>query len=208
MEDFASWVAQPAWGFGGFNLVQDSNRSYHAVERLSFDPVYLAQTIRTLEQMPALPPPTTPRFPAVISKDLNGRLIVLPRDLPAERTIILIGWQRQQQSQLDTWIHGLQLGHGPLPWLEVPVIEPLGAPVRWFIGHGMRSGIANHEAWSHVVTLYLPKSPFDKTLGVTSEDAVQVLVVTRGGELIERVTGPFTTSGAARLQRAMAPGAP
>lgn len=41
-------------------------------------------------------------LPAVQAKDLNGRLLTLPKDLPGERTIAIVAFQREQQPNVDT----------------------------------------------------------------------------------------------------------
>lgn len=144
-----------------------------------------------------------PRFPALASKDLNGRKLSLPQDMPGERTIVIVAFEREQQANVDTWTSGLHLAGSTQPWLELPVIEDLIAPVRYFINSGMRRGIHDHELWAHVVSIYTSKKQFKAAMGITSEAAVQALVVDRSGKILERVTGDYSAEGAAKLMAAM-----
>ncbi len=152
---------------------------------------------------PSPPPAITAHFPVLHSKDLNGRELQLPHDLPGARTIVLVAWQREQQTNLDGWSAGLQLSNGKLPWVELPVINDPGAIARWFINTGMRRGIKDHEVWQHVVTLYTSKAAFNAALGITSEKQVQALVVDRDGNVLAREIGDYTPEGAARLKAAL-----
>ena len=142
-------------------------------------------------------------FPAIQTKDLNGRELRLPQDLPGERTIVLVAFEREQQTNVDTWTAGLHLPNGKAAWLELPVIDDPGALARWFINGGMRRGIKDHQIWAHVVTLYTTKAKFNAALGIQSEKQVQALVVDRQGRILERVVGDYSEAGAARIQTAL-----
>ncbi len=144
-------------------------------------------------------------FPAIQSKDLNGRELSLPQDFPGERTILLVAFQREQQTNVDSWTAGLHLAGGKAAWLELPVIDDPGALARWFINGGMRRGIKDHDIWAHVVTLYTTKAKFNAALGIQSEKQVQALVVDRQGRILERVVGDYSEAGAARIQAALQP---
>lgn len=142
-------------------------------------------------------------LPVISSKDLSGRVLTLPADLPGERTLVLIAFQREQQANIDTWTRGLALEHSELPWLELPVIDDPGAFARWFINGGMRRGIKDHALWQHVVTLYTNKAALKQGLNLSSEKDVYALVLDRQGRVLEHVAGDFSPDGAARLRAAL-----
>jgi hypothetical protein len=142
-------------------------------------------------------------FPVTTTKDLAGRSLTLPQDLPGERTILLIAFQREQQKDIDTWVAGLHLSDGALPWLELPVINDPGAFGRWFIDSGMRRGIPDQATWQHVVTVYTRKVDLLAALGITDEKTIHVLVVDRQGSIIEAISGNFNQPAAMRLQAAI-----
>lgn len=142
-------------------------------------------------------------LPVVRSKDLTGRTLKLPGDLPGERTLVLIAFQREQQANVDSWTKGLGLAGSKLPWLELPVIDDPGAFARWFINGGMRRGIKDHALWQHVVTLYTNKTALKQALDLASEKEVYALVVDRRGKVLEKIAGDFSPDGAARLRGAL-----
>lgn len=70
-----------------------------------------------------------PRLPAVTGKDLNGKPWKAPADFPADRTLVILGYEQEQQAAIDTWTAGMGLTTpgNTLPWIEMPVID--GRPV-------------------------------------------------------------------------------
>lgn len=142
------------------------------------------------------------RFPQVHSKDLNGHAVTLPRDLPGERTVVILGWQRDQQPSIESWAKAMAPSAGSA-WLSVPVIDTSNGFLKMIINSGMRHGIPNHQWWPHVVALYTRKAEFNQQVGVTDEAKVQALVVDREGNILERVVGDYTPAGADRLRAAL-----
>ncbi|SEC07926.1 hypothetical protein [Terriglobus roseus] len=142
------------------------------------------------------------RFPQVHSKDLNGHAVTLPRDLPGERTVVILGWQRGQQGSIESWAKAMAPSAGSA-WLSVPVIDTSNGFLKMIINSGMRHGIPNHAWWPHVVALYTKKDRFNQQVGVASEEQVQALVVDRAGNILERVVGDYTEAGADRLRAAL-----
>lgn len=149
------------------------------------------------------PVDTSSRFPALTSKDLAGHPVALPEGLPGERTLVLVAFVREQQTDIDGWVAGLNLGAGNIPWLELPVIDNPGAIGRWFIDNGMRRGIENHDTWKHVVTLYTQKAKFKASLGITTEATIYAMVVDRHGKVLARVAGPYTAQAAEAIKAAL-----
>ena len=43
-------------------------------------------------------------FPTLPGRTLMGAELVLPQDLPAARTLVIVAFQRWQQSVVDRWI--------------------------------------------------------------------------------------------------------
>ena len=44
------------------------------------------------------------RFPEVRGRSLLGAELALPRDLPGERTLVVVAFERWQQARVDRWI--------------------------------------------------------------------------------------------------------
>ncbi len=137
----------------------------------------------------------------VASENLNEEDVKLPTDLPSERTLLILAFQREQQDNIDTWINGMALRQSNLPWLELPVIDNPGLLGRWFINSGMRNGIPDTDMRSHVVSLYTDKAAFLSALGIVDEKYCYALVVDRSGRVLENVRGDYTAEGAKKILR-------
>ncbi len=151
------------------------------------------------------------RFPTVTSKNLEGRPMTLPADFAGERNVVFVAFKREQQDMVDTWLPFVKTVVARTPdtdFYEIPTIGPLIRLLQWTINRGMRGGIPDVEARKRTVTLYLDKAPFRKSLGITTEETIHVLVVDRAGHVSWRETGPFTEAKGAALADALARTAP
>ena len=153
----------------------------------------------------ALPNVPENMMPYISGKDLNGTPWSVPKGLPGVRTLVLIGFEEQQQAAIDTWTQGLGLDQpaNKIPWVEIPLIENPGMFMRWFIDTGMRGGIKGRFQRSHVWTAYTDKKAFLQSCGITSENEIRVLVVDRSGKILHAESGAYTKEGAAKLIKAL-----
>ena len=142
-----------------------------------------------------------PRFPTVNGKDLNGKPWKAPAGFPAERTLVILGFEQEQQAAIDTWTVGMALSKpgNTLPWIEMPVIDEPGMVMRWIIDTGMQRGIAGKDARSHVWTAYTDRRAFLSSCGIDSVNDIYVLVVTADGTILAIESGRHTDDAAARL---------
>lgn len=151
--------------------------------------------------------PESARFPTVTSKNLEGRPMTLPADFAGERNVVFVAFKREQQDLVDSWlpfVKGVVARTPDTDFYEIPTIGPLIRLLQWTINRGMRGGIPDVEARKRTVTLYLEKAPFRKSLGITTEETIHVLVVDRAGHVLWRETGAFTEAKGAALADALA----
>jgi hypothetical protein len=143
-------------------------------------------------------------LPVIRTADLNKREIVWPRDLTAERTILIVAFAGSQQPAIDRWVDSLGLKRPGAPvWYEVPMIRNPGGIGRWFINSGMRSGIPDTADRAHVVTVYGDKRAMMQQMGLPDE-GVHVLIVERGsGRILSRTTGDASTAGMAEVNASL-----
>jgi len=141
------------------------------------------------------------RLPVVTGKDLNGKAWKAPADFPGGRTLVILGYEQEQQKEIDTWTAALGLTRrgNQLPWVEMPVIDDPGVVMRWIIDTGMQRGIPDREIRSHVWTVYTERKAFLESCGIESVDAIHVLVVTREGEVLAMESGAYTDEAGRRL---------
>ena len=145
-------------------------------------------------------------FPRLSASNLEGNTLRLPEDFAGDRNLLLIAFQREQQQNVDTWLHEMnrfQLFPG-FQYYELPTIDRLNPLFRWFIGNGMRRGIPDRSARSRTITLYLDKPSFCKALSLPDEKRIYAILVDRSGKVLWRAEGDFDEAKAASLQRALA----
>jgi hypothetical protein len=147
-------------------------------------------------------------FPALSASNLEGETLRLPGDFAGDRNLLLIAFQREQQKNVDTWLHEMtrfQLSPG-FHYYELPTIDKMNPFVRWFINNGMRRGIPDHNARSRTITLYLNKPAFLKALSLPDEKRIYAILVDRSGRVLWRAEGDFDEAKASSLQKVLAGG--
>lgn len=147
------------------------------------------------------------RLPETASSDLNGQEVMLPRDLPGDPTLALVGFIQDHQFEIDTWIDGLKLKDGRIAWIELPVIRNYGAIFRWYVDNGMRSGISGQAARARVVTLYQDPVAFQRAVGLPDGERAYAVVLDRTGRVRAVAAGSFTPQKAEGILAALGGGA-
>ena len=147
------------------------------------------------------------RFPEVVGSSLSGTAHRLPHTLGGERTLLLIAFKQRQQADVDTWVpvaDALADEYHDFRAYELPVISQLYRPASEFIDGGMRGGIPDLDVREATITLYLNRKQFLSDLGIPSVHAIVPMLVTPGGTILWRATGPRTRDSESRLRDAMA----
>jgi len=139
-------------------------------------------------------------FPFLSGENLNGKTFNLPQDLPAEKTLVLIAFQREQQVDLDSWSQGLDLLNSQIAWIEVPVISTPYVLGSFIINSGMRRGIPNPKIRERVITLYTDREAFAKSMGIEyNKNEAYVAVIDRSGKNLGFVKGFYDENKAREI---------
>jgi hypothetical protein len=141
-----------------------------------------------------------PKMSAVEAETLSEKSLVLPRDLPGEKTLILIAFARKQQTNIDTWINGMNLKEAKFAWIETPVIDPFYGLFSGFIQRGMRKGIPDSADRERTVTIFTSRVEFLKSMGLPeSTDNIYAVVVDRSGNVLSKAEGDYSATKAETL---------
>ncbi len=143
------------------------------------------------------------RFPQLTSENISGKTMRLPGDFEGDRNLLFIAFQREQQKNVDTWLHEIRRFtelDPKLHYYELPTISRLNGLARWFINGGMRRGIPDQGQRDRTITLYLDKKPFLESLHITDESRVYAIVVDRQGNVLWRAEGDFAEDKARSLR--------
>jgi hypothetical protein len=166
-------------------------------------------------------PPDGERFARLRTRALDGTDRLLPDELPAERTLVLIAYRQRHQRDVDAWI-ALAVGLGvpatprgeaaPMATavVEVPFLRARWRPVRPLIDGGMARGIADPDVLARTLTAYGAPARHRRATGLgrapvrVRASEVEALVVGRDGRVHWRASGPppAPTDGAIVRMRA------
>ncbi len=147
---------------------------------------------------------------------LDGTTYQLPRDLPAERTLVVLAFRQPQQACVDRWIAlATTVGAAPTPLgaslplpaavIEVPVLGRRYLPARRLIDGGMASGIGDPEVLARTVTVYTDPERYRRRCGLGAGDEVRAMVVDREGTVSFHATGEPGPEHRAELAAALDP---
>ena len=147
---------------------------------------------------------TLGRFPAVEGSNLEGERFKLPSDFKGSLNVVLVAFRREQQRDVDSWmpfLKGVVDRRRDLQVYELPTLGRRYRLMRSFIDGGMRRGIPDSAVRAATITLYIDKSPFRESLGLSDEDRIYILLVDRAGRVFWRGEGAFTEPAGAELLR-------
>lgn len=146
-------------------------------------------------------------FPALISYSLDRTKLNLPNDFAGQLNLLLISFQPEQQTQIDTWMplaQAFQHTNFNFRWYRLPVASRENIVFRWWENSSMRSDETDPETWPWIVPLYVDKFDFRRSLEIPGEHEISVLLVNKQGRVYWRATGPLTPDKRASLTAALA----
>lgn len=144
-------------------------------------------------------------FPEMVGIDLLGQERLIPASFAKEFHIIAIGFERDHQEDINTWISvadELMAQHEALGFYEVPVIYELSAPYRFWVNNGMRSGIPSEKARERTITVYTDRPKFLEMMDM-SPDRIYVLLVDPEGNILWREQGAATPASISSLRQTL-----
>jgi len=139
-------------------------------------------------------------FPAIKAENLNEKTFNLPADFPSDRTLLLLGFKREQADTLETWIEGLNLTQKGIAWFEMPVISSAYSIGAFFIDGAMRRGTPDLKMRERIITLYTDQKAFASSMGFDDQTlGAYVAVVDRRGNNLGFVEGGFSKIKSAKI---------
>ncbi len=149
------------------------------------------------------------QLPYHMSQTLLRRPLALPGELPSERTLALVTFQRAHRAQADSWIEGLNLKNdASINWLRLPVINDPGTATGRQAAEGRL--LQNYPADTEragVVPVFTNRSDFVRSLGLNGVAQSYAIVVNRQGDVLARVEGQFDADKAEILRATLQGGA-
>lgn len=146
-------------------------------------------------------------FPHITSYSLSRAKVNLPADFAGQLNLLLISFEPEQQTQIQTWLstaQGLQHTNFNLHWYRLPVSSRENMVFRWWDNSSMRSDQSDPEIWPWIIPLYVDKDAFRKPLQIPTGKQIAILLVNKEGNVLWRSEGPLTPDKRASLIAAVA----
>lgn len=147
-------------------------------------------------------------------RTLAGDPVLLPRDLPAEHTLVVVAFRQREQANVERWIDlAVELGvpaspleaDGPLRHavVEVPVLARRWAPARRAIDGGMASNLRDPSLLARTITVYSSQTGFRRACAIPARADLAAMLVDRRGVASFAVIGPPRDKDRAGLEAAL-----
>jgi hypothetical protein len=145
------------------------------------------------------------RLPSIASKRLDQQPIVLPNQLPAERTLALVAYTKHQREEVQSWIRGMRLDADPrIAWFRLSVLNDPGSEVaRSEVERRLLAGHPQQADRERLVPVFTDREAFARAAGVSGTEHAAVLVVSRDGQVLARAEGPYDEAKAQALRETL-----
>ncbi|MGE9294894.1 MAG: hypothetical protein ACQKBV_01190 [Puniceicoccales bacterium] len=150
---------------------------------------------------------TASAFPRVEGINLQGQKIDVPNQLRGNPTLVIVAYEREQQSVIDGWLPALEeleKRRSGFRFYELPVIYETNIVNRFWITNGMRSGIENTTARYRTITLYTDREQFNEMVGISNMSTIHLLVLNANKEIVWRTSGGYSADKFIALQGVIA----
>ncbi len=158
----------------------------------------LALTLFTSFGAVATPQTTSPVLPPVTAYALDRVKVTLPADFATPLNILILSFQRDQQPAVDAWFGVLGTTPGVQTWL-LPITQRENMVYRWWLNASLRGSQAASQPRKYTVPLYVNKTEFLRSLQISSEQDIVLLLTDKAGRVLWRTVGPVNDSKKAAL---------
>ena len=136
------------------------------------------------------------QFPVHTFSNLAKQKKKIPDELDGDYQLMIVAFQRKHQQLVDTWFAAgdtlEQTYNKPgnlFRYYEIPTIYKMGFIRRSLLNTGMRSGVKAQAARERTFTIYIDKTPFNKTLQIPNETDIHLFLLNGTGKVIWRCQG-------------------
>ncbi len=136
-------------------------------------------------------------LPPVTAYTLDRAKVTLPASFAAPLNLLILSFQRDQQSQVDGWLPAISAPTVQTWWLFISPRE--NEVYRWWLNASLRGSLLPSQPRRYTVPLYVNKTQFLQSLQISSEQDVVLLLTDKGGHVLWRTAGPVNESKKAAL---------
>jgi hypothetical protein len=143
-------------------------------------------------------------MPLVHAESLAEVKVQLPQGLPAERTLVFIGFEFDHQKKMDDWVEKMNLRADAKPWVQLHGISRGFGWLSGFINSRKRPYFPDAYQRERVIPVYVDVSAFITAMGFADDrSAVLAAVVDRQGKVLAMAQGDYAAAQAQALLAAL-----
>ncbi|MFZ1942214.1 MAG: hypothetical protein WBG23_15585 [Acidobacteriaceae bacterium] len=131
----------------------------------------------------------------------------LPADFAGQLNLVIISFAREQQQEVDSWVPAarkIESAHSQFRFYELPTMSRENLLYRWWFDEALRSNTTDKDLRSRILTAYVNKRTFKKSLDIENEKRVVAILVDPKGHVYWRADGSYNDAGTAALLSALA----
>jgi hypothetical protein len=144
------------------------------------------------------------QLPPLAAKARDQRSLVLPQELPAERTLALLVFKQDQKEEARSWIDGMGLRKDPtIPWLKMRVVPAEAGPVALTMESSAPMVLPAGLRADRLLSVSTDTQRLVQSMGLANTDHAQVVVLGRDGQVLAKAQGPFDQDKARALMETL-----
>jgi hypothetical protein len=151
----------------------------------------------------ATAPAATPgQFPSIQATSLDSVHMNLPADFSGRLNLVILSFAREQQDEVDSWVQParkIESTHNQFRFYELPTMSRQNLLYRWWFDQALRSNTTDKDLRSRILTAYVNKHSFKKSLKIEDEKKIIAILVDRNGQVYWRADGSYTDANMAAL---------
>lgn len=177
-------------------------------ERLALVQPLLWILIGMLAHGAIAPPAQAPgQFPPIQATSLDSTRMNLPANFAGQLNLVIISFAREQQQEVNSWIDAvrkIESSHGEFRYYELPTMSRENLLYRWWFDEALRSNTTDKDLRSRILTAYVNKHTFKKSLYIKNEKRVVAILVDPKGHVYWRADGPYKDADMAAILSVLA----
>ncbi|MGB8478634.1 MAG: hypothetical protein WCE63_07315 [Acidobacteriaceae bacterium] len=151
--------------------------------------------------------PALGKFSAIQATSLDRTHMHLPANFSGQLNLVIISFAREQQQAVDTWIPAarkIESAHGQFRFYELITMSRENLLYRWWFDESLRSNTTDKGLRSRILTAYVNKRAFKKSLHIENEKRVVAILVDPKGTVYWRGDGSCADSDMSALLSVLA----
>jgi hypothetical protein len=144
------------------------------------------------------------RLPTLNSKSVDQQPLVLPAQLPAERSLALVAYTKHQRAEVQSWVQGMNLeADSSIPWFRLSVLNDPGSESARSDAEKRLLAKYPHSDHARLLPVFTNREAFARAAGVSGTEHAAVLIVDREGRVLARAEGAYDEAKAQALRETL-----